>query len=51
MCSFSEELCWILTYFKNGSIDFCEADIRIRRLIGQSFGLTLLEDISRELKK
>lgn len=41
MNSFSEELCWILTYFKNGSINFNEADIQIRELIGRQFGLIL----------
>ena len=39
MNQFQEDLCWILTDFKNERINFAEADLKIRELIGRNFGL------------
>ena len=38
---FQDELCWILTNFKSGQINFAEADLEIRQLIGRKFGLVV----------
>ena len=49
MCLFSDELCWILTSFKNGGRDFAETDLAIRRLIAKQFGLCLPEDFKNPI--
>lgn len=44
MSNFSTDLGYILSDFKKGILNYAQADLKIKQLIGQQFGLSISEE-------